>query len=435
MRIALNGSFLQQPATGSGQYTIQLIRELDQLLEEPLRVIVPVDSRLPPATSREPPAEDLGSASLARSSLYLREVVRTRRAKERLAQPEKAGASEPHQPILLPDRQFLIGGTRAQLVAVAPPVLGHRQAAKVWFEQIGFPRAARAGRVDLVHVPYFGPPYRSPRPVVVTIHDLIMMVLPRHRGPLPVRLYTWLAGRSARQACLVLTDSNCSRRDVTERLGIPADRIRVIPLACDDRFRPDVDRAAIEKARRDYNLDRPYAFYLGGFDWRKNVPGLIAAFGQVPTDRLLAIGGAVPPPGDALFPDPREAIRRSPAAERIRLIGRVAEADKPALYAGAELFVFPSRYEGFGLTVLEAMASATPVVCSRVGGLPEIVPHGRTGYLVEPGDEVGLRERIQVLLEDDSHARRLGGAARELVRTEFSWDTCAERCLDAYALK
>ncbi len=382
MRVALNGSFLRPPATGSGQYTLQLIRELDRLLDEPLQVIWPAGGSGLGATRQEPGA----------------------------------------------DFQPLIGGTRARLIPVAAPVLRHPHLTKVWFEQVGFPRAAQAARAAIAHVPYFGPPYRSSLPVVVTIHDLIMMVLPEHRGPLAVRLYTWLAGRSAQRARLVLTDSDCSRRDVIDRLGIPADRIRVIPLACDERFRPDVDGAAIEKARRDYNLDRPYVFYLGGFDWRKNVPGLIAAFGRVPTDCLLAIGGAVPP-GDPLFPDPRDAIRRTPAAERIRLIGRVAEADKPALYAGAEVFVFPSRYEGFGLTVLEALACGTPVVCSNAASLPEVA--GEAALLVEPDDLAGLAEAIGRVLTDperraDLRARGLRRAAR------FTWRRTAEATLAAY---
>ncbi|HEX2173210.1 MAG TPA: glycosyltransferase family 1 protein, partial [Dehalococcoidia bacterium] len=122
-------------------------------------------------------------------------------------------------------------------------------------------------------------------------------------------------------------------------------------------------------------------------------------------------------------------VRQSPATDRIRLIGRVAEEDKPALYAGADAFVFPSRYEGFGLTVLEALACGTPVVCSNAASLPEVA--GDAALLVAPGDLGGLSAAIDRVLSDpllraDLRSRGPRQAAR------FSWRRTAEATLSAY---
>ncbi len=246
-----------------------------------------------------------------------------------------------------------------------------RAFAKLWFEQVGFPLACRRLRADVAFVPYWGSPWWSPCPVVVTIHDLIPLLLPPYRGGPLQRAYTWLVGRTARRAAAVITDSEASRRDIVAHLGIPAERVHAIHLAADPRYRPVTDPGELAQVREKYRLPAgPFLLYLGGFDVRKNVVRMIEAYGRVvarltadprraPASGLqppaLVVAGKLPEADTPFAPDPRPVVERLGLAERVHFTGPVDEADKPALYSLALATVFVSEYEGFGLPVLEGM--------------------------------------------------------------------------------
>jgi glycosyltransferase involved in cell wall biosynthesis len=260
--------------------------------------------------------------------------------------------------------------------------------AKLWFEQVTFPRACRRLRVDVAFVPYWGSSWWRPCPVVVTVHDLIPLLLPLYRGGVLQRAYTALVSRTARHAAAVLTDSEASKRDIVAHLGIPADRIHTVHLAADPRYRPVTDLDELARIRAKYSLpDGPFLLYLGGFDARKNVERMIDAYAQIRSgvrsqetgvrrqasrdrDRpvvfpdpcplspvpCLVIAGKLPDADTAFAPDPRPVAARLGVGDCVHFIGWVDEADKPALYSLALGTVFVSEYEGFGLPVLEAMA-------------------------------------------------------------------------------
>ena len=156
--------------------------------------------------------------------------------------------------------------------------------AKLWFEQVTFPRACRRLRADVAFVPYWGSPWWRPCPVVVTVHDLIPLLLPLYRGGMLQRVYTALVSRTARRAAAVLTDSEASQRDIIARLGVPAERVHAIHLAADPRYRPVSDSAELARIRAKYDLpDAPFLLYLGGFDARKNVGRTIEAYARMRT--------------------------------------------------------------------------------------------------------------------------------------------------------
>jgi glycosyltransferase involved in cell wall biosynthesis len=250
--------------------------------------------------------------------------------------------------------------------------------AKLWFEQVTFPRACRRLCADVALVPYWGPPWWHPCPVVVTVHDLIPLLLPLYRGGMLQRAYTVLVSRTARRAAAVLTDSEASKHDIIAQLGIPAARVHAIHLAADPGCRPVSDPAELARVRAKYDLpDGPFFLYLGGFDARKNVGRTIEAYarmgpgvrgqgsgvrsqgsgvrGQESGVRLV-IAGKLPDADTAFTPDPRLAAARLGVGDCVHFTGWVDEADKPALYSLALATVFVSEYEGFGLPVLEAMA-------------------------------------------------------------------------------
>ncbi|MCI0477700.1 MAG: glycosyltransferase family 4 protein [Anaerolineales bacterium] len=307
--------------------------------------------------------------------------------------------------------------------------------AKVWFEQIAFPRACRRERAALAHSPYFGSPLFPAMRTVVTIHDLIPMILPAYRGSLLIRAYTALAALSAHRADAIIADSECSKRDIAARLKIDAARVRVVYLAADARYRPMDDAAQIESVRRKYALPEKYLLYLGGYDQRKNVRVIIESFARAPelyrAGYRLALAGVNLGRGDSeFFPDPRRFARDAELPnDAICYAGWVDEADKPALYAGATVFLYPSLYEGFGLQPLEAMACGTPVICANASSLPEVV--GDAAITLSPNDANAWADAIRVVLRDPLRCATMRLHGMHQAR-KFSWTRCAEETLAVY---
>ena len=223
-----------------------------------------------------------------------------------------------------------------------------------------------------------------------------------------------------------LTVSAYSARE----LGAPASRTRVIYGGADaDRFSPDPDAT------------RRGVLFVGRLTPHKGVDRLIEALPEDAELRVVGSAGHDPEPPERAYPS---LLRRLAAGRRVELLGAVPDSDLPALYRQAQVLALPSVHrtcygrdvavsELLGLAAIEAMASGTPVVASRVGGLPEVVEDGVTGFLVEPGDVAGLRERLAAVLADTDLAARLGRSGRERVLERFTWDACAERCLAAYS--
>jgi glycosyltransferase involved in cell wall biosynthesis len=212
-------------------------------------------------------------------------------------------------------------------------------------------------------------------------------------------------------------------------LGVPADRTRVVYGGADpQRFAPDPQ------------VSRDGVLYVGRLTPHKGIDRLIRALPDGARLTVAGTGGHDPRPPGRDYP----ALCRRLARDRdVVFAGAVPDTDLPALHRRAAVFVLPTvkvdcygRHfaiaELLGLSVLEAMASGTPVVASRLDGLPEVVRDGETGFLVTPGDVDELRERVGQLLGDRPLAARMGRRAREVAREEFSWAACARRCLDAY---
>ncbi|MCZ7571825.1 MAG: glycosyltransferase family 4 protein [Ardenticatenaceae bacterium] len=310
--------------------------------------------------------------------------------------------------------------------------------AKVWFEQIAFPRVARGVRADLIHVPYFAPPLfklkgnhtnRSSIPVVATVHDLIPLLLPEYRGPWPVRGYSQLVARAARRTDLVLTDSQSSCRDARRLLALPPARVRTVYLGVDEHYRPQPP-AEINRLRRKLRLPETFVLYLGGFDVRKRVPQLLAAAARSQIAWPLVIAGQLPIEDTAFTPDPRRIATGLNLGERVHFVGWVPETDKPALFSAATLFVFPSRYEGFGLPVLEALACGTPTVTTTAASLPELVDDA--AWTVAPADVTALAAAIDTLMHDGERRARLT-ARGPAQAARFTWQRCASETARAYA--
>ena len=293
---------------------------------------------------------------------------------------------------------------------------------KLAWEQVTFPAWCRRLGADVAFVPYWGSPYRPPCPTLVTIHDLIPLLRDDYATRPTARAYNRLVTASARRATAVLTVSQAARADILAHLHLPPDRVHVTYESLGAPHAPVTDPVEQERVRRAYDLPPRYLFYLGGFDPRKNVPLLLRAYGRALEKRPdlppLLIAGKLPEPGAVWFTDPRPLIAGLGLGDHARLLGFVPDADKPALYTGTDLFVFPSAYEGFGLPPLEAMACGAPALVSASSSLPEVV--GDTLAPVAVGDETALVDGILAALDHPpDRARLLAQAAR------FRWEDTA----------
>lgn len=295
------------------------------------------------------------------------------------------------------------------------------------WQQMQMPRRARAARADILHVTGFDAPRWKPCPVILTVHDLIGMLFPHNLPPIS-RLYweRWLPW-SIRWADHIITDSEHTRYDIVRLMHISPERITVIPLGVDKRFCPLEDDEYLNALRQRYALPSDMILYLGTLEPRKGLDTLIAAYATL-ADRIphsLVIAGKLGWYTDALF----RQVRDSGLESRVCFTDYVPDADLPGLLNLAHIFIFPSRYEGFGLPPLEAMACGTPVIASNASSLPEVV--GDAGLLVPPDDIVALAQAIHRLIQDaDLRARlRSAGLARAAL---FTWEETARRTLAVY---
>jgi glycosyltransferase involved in cell wall biosynthesis len=286
-------------------------------------------------------------------------------------------------PALAPDRYRVI----------RPPArLAHR-AGHAW-EQVWLPAAARGA--ELPYSPANLAPLAGRRNAVV-IHDVAPMRNPDWYGRAYGAWQRALLPRLARRARLVLTVSEFSKGEIANALGVAPERIAVAPGGVDERFTPSAAGPTPE---------RPYVLTVATRIARKN----LAALGR--TQAALAERGI-----DLVAAGSARAYMRAEDGGP-RPLGYVPEADLPALYAGADAFVLPSLYEGFGLTCLEAMASGTPVVAADRGALPETC--GDAALLVDPGDEEAIADAVLAAIGDE----RLIRAGRERA-AEFTWERTA----------
>jgi glycosyltransferase involved in cell wall biosynthesis len=279
--------------------------------------------------------------------------------------------------------------------------------------------AAKAVAPDVVHCPHFPTPFPKRGPLVVTLHDLTPLLVP---GVMPSGarrfVYACWNRRAARVADRVLVPSRHTAADVERLLRRSHGRIVVTPEAADDFA--DGPVADLDGPMREM-VARPYVLALASGKVHKDTGTLMRAWTDVaqrfPDVRLLLVGEVRPgaaPHGDS----------------RVVLTGRVADEELRALYAGAHAFVFPSRYEGFGLPPLEAMAFGTPVVCAEAASLPEVV--GDAAALFCPGDSSALAEALARVLGDGVLRLRLSNEGRERA-AQFSWARTAELSVAAYA--
>jgi glycosyltransferase involved in cell wall biosynthesis len=271
------------------------------------------------------------------------------------------------------------------------------------------------GPVDVIHATGMAIPPAT-APLVVTIHDLFFRRDPSLYTRRGVSFFNRFLALTRREADLVLVPSANTADDCIDA-GIDADRIRLVPLGTSLRMASDEE---VESARDRHGLSRTYVMWAGTIEPRKNLRNLLAAF-----DRLADLDA------DLVLVGPqgwKEDL--GPPGPNVRILGFVPEAERDALYRGATVFCLPSRWEGFGLPALEAMAQGTPVVVSAGTATAEIV--AAAGVLVDPDRPAEIAAALRSIITDQSRRSDLAAAARARAE-EFPWARCADLTVAAYA--
>jgi glycosyltransferase involved in cell wall biosynthesis len=302
---------------------------------------------------------------------------------------------------------------------------------------IAFPVFLRSLAPNLVHIPLNRVPLLMIRPYVVTVHDLSSLLFEFHGSDSRMKLRRGMYRRGLLRASRVISVSEATRRDLHDLLGIPFEHVRRVYEAPDPEFLAAPGGTGEEEKERileRYQIRYPFLLYAGNIRPHKNVPRLVEAFAVVRDQlsshpvykdlRLIIIGDTI-----SQYPSVRQAVIKSRAETVVRFLGFVPFDTLRCFYQSAAAFVFVSRYEGFGLPPLEAMACGTPVVASNVSSLPEVV--GDSAVQVNPENVFEIARGIKEVLIDDELRATLIRCGLEHAR-RFSWERTAREVLAIY---
>jgi len=302
--------------------------------------------------------------------------------------------------------------------------------------QLFLPRLLKQGQFHVFHSPNYMIPFRAfrrdaagPLRAVTTIHDLIPLRFPDHapksRKSRLMPLFRALMREAARRSACILTVSNASRQDIIELMKVPPARVKVVYNGVSERFTPGLDR----ESRRG-NADAGFTLlYVGRADPYKNIATLLRSLARLRHDGGLKVSLRIAGAPDPRYTEPGALAVSLGIADAVHWTGYLTDQELVETYRCADLLVHPSRYEGFGLQILEAMACGTPVLSSNAGALPEVT--GEAGRMVAPDDTDGFVREIKSILSSPDQIRRMVEAGR-LQATRFSWAESARQTFQAY---
>jgi glycosyltransferase involved in cell wall biosynthesis len=318
----------------------------------------------------------------------------------------------------------------ARHVTYCPTLLDERWLYRLWYRlRLPLPVQWVTGQLDLFHSPDFVlPPVNGRIPTLLTVHDLSFIHYPHVFPERLVRYLNQVVPWSIGRATHVLADSEATRNDLLNIWQVSPEKVTVLYSGVHERFRPVSDVSKITAVRQKYHLvDWPYLLSVGTLQPRKNYQMLIRAFAPLANKvphHLVISGGK-----GWLYDEMMAEVAHQGLAERVHFIGFVDDADLPALYSAASLFVFPSLYEGFGLPLLEAMGCGTAVLTSNSSSLPEVA--GDAAQQLPPDDQAAWSEAMLALLTEDSRRQALVNAGLNQVK-RFSWQGSARQLLKIY---
>lgn len=306
-----------------------------------------------------------------------------------------------------------------------------------WREQVALGRQVKADKVDLFHSPCLTAPLALSCPLVITVHDMIWAFRENFtsRGSWSIKRrfidwYNYLIPRFAiRRASAIITVSQASKDSISKTLQMNGDKIVVAHEAAGSAFRLIEDAERLEDVRKKYDLPGKYVLALGAADPRKNIKSLIQAYGllsdELRAEYQLVIVWTHPFLADEIS----KLVEELGLSKNVRFLRQVPNEDLVSIYNLASLFVFPSRYEGFGLPLLEAMSCGVPVVAADNSSIPEVVGDAAILFSAQDVNEISAA-MCQVLMDEGVRTRlRRDGLERS---ARFSWDRCGSETIAVY---
>lgn len=298
----------------------------------------------------------------------------------------------------------------------------------VWHRaRLPLPIQLVTGPIDLFHSPDFTLPPVPRRPTILTIHDLAFLTVPDAAYPTLRAYLERVVPRSARRAAHVIAVSENTRRDAIDYLGLPPERITTILEGVSADFRPLVNRDAAQQLLGGLGIEPPYLLAVGTLEPRKNYLTLLDAYHLLRVrglDHRLVIAGR---PG-WLYQPIFQRIRALQLQDHVLFV-QPADDQLRALYGLADVFVYPSLYEGFALPPLEALACGTPAACSNRSSIPEVVAD--SALLFDPTDPEQIAAAVERLIADAGLRRRLSASGPARAR-QLTWERAAKQTVDLY---
>ncbi|MGE5626790.1 MAG: glycosyltransferase family 4 protein [Solirubrobacterales bacterium] len=305
-----------------------------------------------------------------------------------------------------------------------------REKKTCFWDEVNIPNILKDNKMDLYHVPQngVGLPKSKDCPSVITLHDVIPCRMPETVSYEYLKIFSEKIPEIIKLCSGIITVSNFSKMDIIKEFNYPEEKIKVTPLAAESRYHP-IDKILSKYfISKKYSIKDKYILYVGGLGPRKNISGLIEAFSLIRHKHQikLVIAGTKGKSYDTL----KKLSYKLNIENDVVFPGFIQTRDLPFLYNGAELFVYPSFYEGFGLPPVEAMACGIPVISSNAASIPEII--GTGGILVNPRDTVELSHAMDNVLSDKALAEAmcLNGIVRS---SNFNWESTAKKTLEFYS--
>lgn len=300
-------------------------------------------------------------------------------------------------------------------------------------EQVRFLRILNKEKLDLMHFTHFNRPILYNRPAIVTIHDLILSYYPgkKKKSLLHRAAYQITLKSSVKKAKKIITVSENSKRDLIKLLKVNEGKINIVHQGIGEEFKQLDNPEFAKKDLEKYSIKKPFLLYTGVWRSHKNVPGLLKAFKEMKSNfDIPKLSLVITGKEDPHYPEIKENVKNLGLENDVKFTGLVSESELVSLYNAAEIYVFPSLYEGFGLPPLEAMGCATPVAASEVSSIPEICGKGNAVFF-DPNDYRDMALKIYALYSNNKLREKLVENGLKHVQN-FSWDKMAEKTISLY---